>query len=461
MKTITSIRFTGSDLTGIKFDLKDQRILNLYQQPLVPGLIVRGEVTNISALAAIIKTHLIQTHSLGSDIAIGLPEERALLGIGNIQGIPKDQLGEAMKWQAEEIFPGGSEAFYIDWQAAPSPSSQALFVAAPKSTVDGFVKAIIQAGAKPLACEPASISLAKLVPLGETSLVAEIRNAASIIVLVDSTKIVRFSTIIINPNQLISEMQRLMVFYEQKHQSRPSKIYVCGEGATTDWLAFIAQQLKIPSVNLPLPPVANLPQNPIRFAVSLSLTTSALLSPSHPETINLLPRALETEYAHQEEKKQLSFGFKASITATILTSIIMSVAFIQVQLGLSHLQQAITAEEQVVQANSYNQIAKKAEAANALARNLQRLPAKDNSPAIISSLYQSLPQGVSINTYTLDLPQKVLLIDGFAPTRDLLLTFKSNLESSDLFNIATIPLRTLEHKNDVDFSIIVDLNIKR
>ena len=139
----------------------------------------------------------------------------------------------------------------------------------------------------------------------------------------------------------------------------------------------------------------------------------------------------------------------------------MSVAFIQVQLGLSHLQQAITAEEQVVQANSYNQIAKKAEAANALARNLQRLPAKDNSPAIISSLYQSLPQGVSINTYTLDLPQKVLLIDGFAPTRDLLLTFKSNLESSDLFNIATIPLRTLEHKNDVDFSIIVDLNIKR
>ncbi len=457
----TTLRFTDSDVTVVKINIKEHKIISIYQHPLPPGSIHKGEVNNPAAVVDVIRAGLTQTHSLNQEIIIGLPEDRILFGTGDSQNIPLEKLAEAMKWQAEEQFPGGTDSFYIDWQIilAPNIPSKTLLIAAPKRTVDGFM-AVIRQLAKPIACEPTSTSLAKLTPTGETALVAEIRTSASTIILVDSHKMIHFSTIVTDPNQLTVEMQRLCAYSEQKYQTNPSKIYLCGEGATAQWLAFITREVKIPAFALPLPPLANLPQLPLRFAVALSLGVSPPLAPSSPQTINLLPRQLEDEYSRQLEKKQLSFGFKASIIATVITAIIMGLTYINIRLTLAGIRQKIAAQEQAVQATSYDQAAKQAEAANALARQLQRLPAQDKLSAIIDSLYQALPAGVSVKDYTVNLSEKVVIVSGIAPTRDLLLTLKSNLEATPEFNLVTIPLPTLEQKKDVEFSIAIDIASK-
>lgn len=461
--TITSLRFTASDLTALKVDLKHKKIIHLYQQPLPVGAIAKGEVTNPEALSAAVNTALAKTRSQNQSVVIGSPEDRTLLGLANIQGVPKDKLEEAMKWQIDEIFPGGTDSLYTDWKISPNLTAptQAVVVAAPKRAIDGFVTSVVQAGAKPIVCEPTSVSLARLVPKGEAVLVAEIRSAASTIVLVDTASTPRFSTIVIDPNQLINEIHRLVNYYQQKYQTLPTKVYICGEGATSEWLAFIASQTKIPTFNMPLPPVTNLPTTPHRFAVSLSLATTPLLPPSHQDTLNLLPKPLAEEYSQQEEKKQLSFGFQASIITTIITAAIMGIALIRVQMGLASLNQAINAQSQQTQSTPYSQLAKEAENANTQARLLKRLPTKDKLALIPQELYPALPAGVSINSYTINLAEKVVLVNGFSQSRDSLLTFKSNLEKSQVFAGVNIPLRTLEKKKDVDFSIFILLNTQK
>lgn len=453
MSIICSLRFSTTDITIIKLDQKTQKILSLFQQALPAGLISRGLIADSSKLLTVVKAAFNQAHCLGQEVVIGFPDDRTLISSTDVSHIPTDKLAEALPWQVEDTFPDAAN-LYVDWQII---NQRALLAAAPKQVIDGFVAVVIQAGAKPVACEPTSITLAKLVPSGSANIVLEIRPAASIIVLEDASKLVSFSTQVTNPGEIVLELNRLITFYQQKHSIIPAAIYLGGEGATQDWLQFINSAVKIPTLTLPLPKVANLPENPLRFVVPLALTQGPILPSKDKGSINLLPPNLELEYAHQTEKKQLSFGFKASLMATVVTFAIMLTAFISIRLTTANVQAQIAQLEQTESLVNYNDMAKQAEQANALARQLDRLPAKDNLVQVISELDQSLPKEVVMRQYTINLPEKVVLVDGLTPTRDSLLKFKSNLESSSIFSLVTIPLPTLEQKQNVEFSIAIDM----
>ena len=459
----TSIRITPSEVTILKVDKQVPKIVGLYQQPLRPGVITQEQVADPKALEAAIKTALAHLKAAGSKIILGFPENKTYTTTLEITDVPDKDLGDAVRWQAADSLPSEVNSLYFDWQKITPKSTevssnhQILLVSAPKSFIDPLIDSVVNAGAIPVSCEPTSTSLARLAPEAQVAVIAEVRKTDSTLILVDERKIVRLSTVVTDPGKIAGEIKRMNNFFVKKYQKTPSTIYVCGEGATSEWLQYLKTQTSMKLAQLPLPPLKNLPPNPTSFAVSLSLAQKDPAPPKSPNTINLLPGKLEQEYQQVAERKSLSFGFKASLAVLILTVLIMFAGFVSISLRSRQIRTQISAEEQNVSQTSYAQLARNAESANTQARILTRLPVKDNLSVVRADLTASVPQGMSISSYTIDLPEKVLLIAGLAPTRDDLLKFKDNLESQSSFRLVTIPLPTLESQTNIQFSIAVDL----
>ncbi len=458
-----SLRLTDSDITILKLDQKQHQILHLFQQPLPPNVITKGVIVDKAQLSAQINSAINKAHIRGETVCVGFPEDRTFINFIDIRGIPKDDLAEAIHWQAQETVPIKLDNLFSDWQliAADTEAAQALFVSAPQDFLKPIISSLVAAGVKPISCEPTSISLSRLVPGKEIAAVIEIRRQQSTLIIVDTTKTVRLSTIIASPSDIVPEITRMLNFFDKKYHQQLTVVYVCGEGATSEWQNFLASQTQLKVLDLPLTDIKQLPASPSRFAVAISLAQKLPLPSSDPQTINLLPPEIEFEYEQKAQAKSVSFSFKLSLITTFLTALIMFAAFAWIQIASNRTQIQITAEEQNPAQASYSDLAKEAEAANFQARIINRLPLKDNLSSTLNDFSAAIPSGITISSYTLDLSENVFLVNGHTPTRDLLLKFKANLEAEKSFDLVTIPLPTLEKKQDIDFSIAINIKASK
>lgn len=121
--------------------------------------------------------------------------------------------------------------------------------------------AVTSSGIRLHAFEPASLTLARFALTPEPVGVLEIRHSDSTYVLVSPDQPAPVSVTISQPEQIVDKLQSL-----------PSRqLLICGEGATTDWQAFLHRELNVPVAEVSLPPLKNLPPFPARFAVALAL----------------------------------------------------------------------------------------------------------------------------------------------------------------------------------------------
>ncbi|MBI2009585.1 MAG: pilus assembly protein PilM [Candidatus Chisholmbacteria bacterium] len=459
---VTSVRVTGSDITILKFDKKNNRVLNLYQHPLPEKVIEPGNIKDPQKLVATLKVAVAQAKAQGAPAIIGFPDDKTFTTTFTATALDNGNFAESIRWQAEEKLPADPKDYVFDWKKLRPAStdldtSEIVIVAAPKTYLNPIISAVIQSGLRPLACEPTSISLARLAPPGKLCFVAEIRQTQSTIILVNEVGTVCLSSLVENPEEVVKKIIALNSFYTQKYQQRAETVFLCGEGATPEWVKFVSQNTQLTGALVSLPIAQNLPPKIHAFAVSFSLVQAETTPPKDTKSINLLPEEVQTMYEKLSEKKSLSFGVKFALTALTLTAIIMATTFILIKINLRGLQSQIEAEEQSTTQASYTSLAKTAEAANAQARTVSRLPSPDLLVVVIKELEAAIPQGVSVVTYTLDLPEQVLLVGGLATTRDALLLFKANLETKEVFDVVTIPLPTLEKQQDIPYSIAVDL----
>lgn len=72
--------------------------------------------------------------------------------------------------------------------------------------------------------------------------------------------------------------------------------------------------------------------------------------------------------------------------------------------------------------------------------------------------YELIPEEIAI--FTLDVNSSKIHITGIAQTRENLLLLKSNFEQSTLFKSIDVPLNDLLKKENLDFNLRADVNIK-
>lgn len=166
----------GLDLSDVSIKLallekeKGGIILTSYNRQEIPeNVIEEGEIKKEDILIATIKQALAQTK--GKPIktrrcVVSLPETESFIRMVQLPKMKKEEIDEAIKWEAEANIPLSYEEIYLDWQIIKPPTNHQkqydiLIGALPKKLVDDYLTLLEKAELQPVVFEIESVATAR------------------------------------------------------------------------------------------------------------------------------------------------------------------------------------------------------------------------------------------------------------------------------------------------------------
>jgi len=172
--------FFNNNLNAFGLDLSDRSIkvaqlkkngekISLYsygRENIPEGLIVDGEIKNEEEAAKFIKKTLLRAkpNPIKSKLVIySIPEPKGFIRVVKISHSQKDDIEQAIKYEAEQLFPVDINESYLDWQIISSENDKINVIVAvvPKPLVDSYSSVMAMAGLKPIAAEIESIAITR------------------------------------------------------------------------------------------------------------------------------------------------------------------------------------------------------------------------------------------------------------------------------------------------------------
>ncbi len=74
---------------------------------------------------------------------------------------------------------------------------------------------------------------------------------------------------------------------------------------------------------------------------------------------------------------------------------------------------------------------------------------------------QTVPQGITISNIKIQTSDSIIKIEGVADSRDILLSFKNELENTEFIKELYLPLNNLLQKTDIQFNMTITLDLKK
>jgi type IV pilus assembly protein PilM len=148
---------------------KNKEKISLYsygREDIPEGLIVDGEIINEEEVAKFIKKTLssAKPNPIKSKIVIySIPEPKGFIRVVKVSNSQKDNIEQAIKYEAEQLFPVDINESYLDWQIISSEGDEinAIVAVVPKLIIDSYSSVIVKAGLKPIAAEIESIAITR------------------------------------------------------------------------------------------------------------------------------------------------------------------------------------------------------------------------------------------------------------------------------------------------------------
>lgn len=164
------------DFFGLDLGNHTVKIVQLKEQNKQPKLIAYGGIsTPIGVIKSENEEHQKQLSSIIADLVknlqiktkscvVALPEASIFTRLINIPDMKREELENAVYWEAKQYIPVDLEAVQLDWMEVGSVKvgetiqKKILLVAAPKTLVELYVKIIQMAGLEPIALETEAIA---------------------------------------------------------------------------------------------------------------------------------------------------------------------------------------------------------------------------------------------------------------------------------------------------------------
>lgn len=167
--------YFGLDISTLSLKLiyfkkkNGQYKLTSYGKKDIPkGIIKDGQITNQEKLASIIKDAMkeINGESLHTKyVSCSLPEEKSFIRVLQMPKMTKEELENAVKWEAEANIPLPIDKVYLNWQivsqTVKDKKMEVIIAASPKNLVDSYLEALQKADLFPVSMEMESIATIK------------------------------------------------------------------------------------------------------------------------------------------------------------------------------------------------------------------------------------------------------------------------------------------------------------
>lgn len=170
-----------NNLSAFGLDLSDRSVkvaqlkkkggkISLYsygREDIPEGLIVNGEIKNEEEVVKLIKKTLLNAkpNPIRSKFVIySIPEPKGFIRVVRIPRSKKDDIEQAVRYEAEQLFPIDINEAYVDWQILPADNDKMLKIivaVVPRLLIDSYSSVAEEAGLKPVAAEIESIPITR------------------------------------------------------------------------------------------------------------------------------------------------------------------------------------------------------------------------------------------------------------------------------------------------------------
>jgi len=137
------------------------------REDLPAGLIENGEIKNEERVVEFIKKALLNSkpNPIKSEFVVySIPEPKGFIRVVELPRMEKQDIEDAMRCEAEQLFPININESYIDWQVLPSDDTKmmkVLVAMVPNQLVDSYSSVLKKAGLKPIAAEIESVAITR------------------------------------------------------------------------------------------------------------------------------------------------------------------------------------------------------------------------------------------------------------------------------------------------------------
>lgn len=453
-KNYFALSFSDQEVQLVQGNPKGKPVLAVTLK-LEPGLIERGRVKKPKRLAAFLEKLLASQKLKSKFVAVGLSEEGAFSRVLTLPDLPPEELDDAVRWQIEPLLPMDLGKAYLDWMLLEKAGSttRVLVMAFPAKLVEDYALILESLGFQPVAFEPVSLSLARLLNKDEKSrLIIEIRDGRAVLVVVGPHGEIELTSTVFfkeggSKEELFSTITSLLGFYKKKvgQERGVAKIFLCGRKADQSLAAEVKGKTSLETELVAV--------KPIELASAVSLARKDVAAPIDEKTINLVPPRIQGVYDLAEKSRLLSKWIKLWLFSLFLILFAFGIFSARVFFDLNkiegeiiELQASITPEAKLLEASA------KTLTANA-ARIISLADSQEETVSWLGVIQTAAGEKVTLTHYSIDFGSGQILVNGLTDHRDELLAFRENLERSGQFAQVRIPLSSLEMEKNINFTI--------
>ncbi len=328
---------------------RGKRITKLADVPLETSLGEVGSEEKENELAAKIKD-LFRRNKIGSrKVVLGISGLHCLTRPLTLPDLPKTMLDEAVIREARRVLPVPTEQLHISWQSLCSYENklQAFMVAIPKYIADTILKALGQAGFKPVLMDIKPLALARLARV-PTAIIVDVQPVEfDIITMVEGmpqpVRTLPFpeeNTSFEERMEIVrDELERTLQFYNSNNPERiiqpDTPMLVSGELADEPEMSeSLAQSMGLQAGLLTSPLKCPKHLDPSRHLVNVGLALKELTREAGP----LLPNFNTLPIAYQP--KQISLNRIMAVPMTAAAGAIIIVLALTIQNASANLEAA-------------------------------------------------------------------------------------------------------------------------
>lgn len=415
-------------------------------------------------------------------IILSLPSANFYTNILSLPDLEETRFKDAVIFNTQMVAPLPLDETYFDWEdwgpAKKDNEREAFIALGIKKQIDAYLSILENAGFKIVAIEPWALSLVRFLQYfgeqGQAVLSISLRTEGIEFILSENNKLIFFDfdswpeifgnnipkqiTLEMIKKHLDGEIPMLLNFYSLKYQKPVEKfvfISVDNQMATilNQW---IAETYKL------LPLKFNIPAY-MRWVTGewFSVMGAALraLIPRYQDTIvSLAPVGTEESYAQTHLYRIISLWSKVALTVIISLTLIFALLdntfFTAIQ---RRYEQSLAKPLDTNIINKNKELSEKVTEFNNLVNILEKTQIyKKDWNAILKTVFESARKNnISIQRILIsNAPANNLTIQGQAIKKESLLSWKNNLETSNMIKDINLPLETLvETSEGVSFSL--------
>lgn len=427
-----------------------KRIVTSVKLDLPHGLIKNHVVTDTEVFAQVL-TKIWKTYKLKEkSVALVIDEFAAFTKLITLPKVPVAEMHEAVLWAMQEYLPDEADTMLFDWKIVMQEESTTdiFVVAARKDTLESYTKSLEKAGLSPFLVEIPSLSLIRLdTKKKKEALIIYEHPHVSLVVFADLGNVLASSVVYGNDSaEIIKTAKKVSTHYGKTIVDR---VYYLGESGAT--VKGLEKAFGVSPETLEMPIKVDPKAKPWEFLVPISLASGSLPEPSDPFSINLLPQWY-VQVFHSSQKKVQYWGLILTVTLFVWISFFASLGtYLFLSQSIANLANNTDTTQTLQKREETSALIQKINTTSAALLQIKSLSVVPQE--VINLISQLRPEGVSITEYKMDFDAGTIKVTGTAKDRLSLITFKQNVQKSELLSEVDIPISNFETESNLPFSL--------